>query len=227
MSPVPRRIARSRLHHSHPGPRRHDRFSADLIERVSWTSARRPRHFPRNSDGLGREKTGNQQETFCMTVLGLRLSRVPMRFRLCTAKSHAPCGTGLCPGSPKTKFHRTLTTAFTFHPGWPRKISGSTTGHLAPTGTSTAATPKFGRALRTSTTGELLGDTSQPKSKLLEFVRRRAVEQAERRFESREVLSRLGKVLSPDALTIGFARRFATYKRAPDPRRSRKPRPLW
>ena len=30
----------------------------------------------------------------------------------------------------------------------------------------------------------------------------------------RETLKRLDKVLSPDALTIGFARRFATYKRA-------------
>ena len=45
-------------------------------------------------------------------------------------------------------------------------------------------------------------------------MRRRAVEQAERRDESPEVLERLGRVLSPDALTIGFARRFATYKRA-------------
>ena len=32
--------------------------------------------------------------------------------------------------------------------------------------------------------------------------------------ESPETLQRLGRVLSPDALTIGFARRFATYKRA-------------
>jgi len=45
-------------------------------------------------------------------------------------------------------------------------------------------------------------------------VRDRAVEQAERRSESKEVLRRLVRVLSPDALTIGFARRFATYKRA-------------
>ena len=40
------------------------------------------------------------------------------------------------------------------------------------------------------------------------------MEQAGRREESREALQRLGRVLSPDALTIGFARRFATYKRA-------------
>jgi len=40
------------------------------------------------------------------------------------------------------------------------------------------------------------------------------VDQAERRGESPETLQRLSRVFSPDALTIGFARRFATYKRA-------------
>ena len=56
--------------------------------------------------------------------------------------------------------------------------------------------------------------TSASKSQLIDFVRRRAREQAERRGEPEETLHRLSKVLSPDALTIGFARRFATYKRA-------------
>jgi len=37
-----------------------------------------------------------------------------------------------------------------------------------------------------------------------EFVRRRAVDQAERRGESQEILQRLERVLSPDALTIGL-----------------------
>jgi starch phosphorylase len=52
------------------------------------------------------------------------------------------------------------------------------------------------------------------KSRLLEFVRQRAIELAKRRNEPPEVLQRLGIALSPDALTVGFARRFATYKRA-------------
>src|ERR1700721_813809 len=52
------------------------------------------------------------------------------------------------------------------------------------------------------------------KTRLVEFARLRAVEQAERRGETAKTLQSLGKVLSPDALTIGFARRFATYKRA-------------
>jgi len=45
-------------------------------------------------------------------------------------------------------------------------------------------------------------------------MRRRAVDQAKRRGESPETLQRFSRVFSPDALTIGFARRFATYKRA-------------
>jgi glycogen phosphorylase len=45
-------------------------------------------------------------------------------------------------------------------------------------------------------------------------VRRRAMEQAEGRGEPQENIRRLGRMLSPDALTVGFARRFATYKRA-------------
>jgi starch phosphorylase len=62
--------------------------------------------------------------------------------------------------------------------------------------------------------GELWETHLSLKSRLLEFVRSRAVEQALRRDEAPESLQRLSRVLSPDALTIGFARRFATYKRA-------------
>ena len=49
---------------------------------------------------------------------------------------------------------------------------------------------------------------------MLDFVRRRAVEQAANRGRVEGQVYAMGRVLSPDALTIGFARRFATYKRA-------------
>jgi starch phosphorylase len=62
--------------------------------------------------------------------------------------------------------------------------------------------------------GELWETHLSLKARLLEFVRRRAVTQAQRRMDPHELIQRLGRVLSPDALTVGFARRFATYKRA-------------
>ncbi len=62
--------------------------------------------------------------------------------------------------------------------------------------------------------GELWETHLALKGQLIHFARRRAVEQAERRSESRENLLASAKFFPPDALTIGFARRFATYKRA-------------
>jgi len=62
--------------------------------------------------------------------------------------------------------------------------------------------------------GELWETHLSLKARLLEFVRRRAIQQAELRGESVATLQVLERILSLDVLTIGFARRFATYKRA-------------
>jgi len=49
---------------------------------------------------------------------------------------------------------------------------------------------------------------------LVGYVRSRLTEQLKRRGASTAEIIRAGEVLTPEALTIGFARRFATYKRA-------------
>src|SRR5690606_6942004 len=52
------------------------------------------------------------------------------------------------------------------------------------------------------------------KRRLINFVRERMVKFAIARKASNAEVQRLAEVLDPDAFTIGFARRFATYKRA-------------
>jgi starch phosphorylase len=52
------------------------------------------------------------------------------------------------------------------------------------------------------------------KRRLLAFVRERVVTFAAQRKASSAEMRRLAEVLDPDVFTIGFARRFATYKRA-------------
>src|SRR5690606_18836516 len=52
------------------------------------------------------------------------------------------------------------------------------------------------------------------KNLLLTFVRRRLSRQCRRRQESDEAVEAARNILDPNILTIGFARRFATYKRA-------------
>jgi starch phosphorylase len=62
--------------------------------------------------------------------------------------------------------------------------------------------------------GELWETHQTLKTQLIALARRRAVMQAEHRGEPASVVAALRRALSADALTIGFARRFATYKRA-------------
>src|SRR5246127_141482 len=51
------------------------------------------------------------------------------------------------------------------------------------------------------------------KLRLVEFVRARVRARRERIGESPEAIRRVNRILDPEILTIGFARRFATYKR--------------
>jgi starch phosphorylase len=52
------------------------------------------------------------------------------------------------------------------------------------------------------------------KARLIDFVRRRLVAQVQRRDEGEAAVQRAAHALDLGALTVGFARRFATYKRA-------------
>jgi starch phosphorylase len=52
------------------------------------------------------------------------------------------------------------------------------------------------------------------KTRLLRLVRERVLQQLARHGRSPEDLRRVQTLLAPDVLTLGFARRFATYKRA-------------
>jgi starch phosphorylase len=61
--------------------------------------------------------------------------------------------------------------------------------------------------------GELWETHQVLKARLLDFVRRRAVGQYQRAGEPPEVVSLVGRSLSLDVLTIGFARRVTPYKR--------------
>jgi glycogen phosphorylase len=61
---------------------------------------------------------------------------------------------------------------------------------------------------------ELVEVHRRRKRRLVSFVRARAHASALRRQASASEVRRAGEVLDPNAFTIGFARRFATYKRA-------------
>ena len=210
------RVSREVVFTTHtPVPAGHDRFEADLIEEHLGPLREKMGLSSESLMGLGREDPNNQSETFCMTVLGLRLSRRANAVSALHGEVSRAMWTGLCPGKPEDEVPIGHITNGVHVPSWlAPQMFRLYDRHLGTNWHQHGSEARIWEGIENVDDGELWETHLSLKSQLLEFVRRRAVEQAERRGESREVLQRLGKVLSPDALTIGFARRFATYKRA-------------
>jgi starch phosphorylase len=74
--------------------------------------------------------------------------------------------------------------------------------------------PEFWRGVFDIPDAQLWDTHQKLKLRLIEFVRDRERARRERMGESPEAIRRVNRVLDPEILTIGFARRFATYKRA-------------
>jgi glycogen phosphorylase len=74
--------------------------------------------------------------------------------------------------------------------------------------------PEFWRGVFDIPDAQLWDTHQRLKLRLIEFVRDRERQRRERMGESPESIRRVNRILDPEILTIGFARRFATYKRA-------------
>ena len=73
--------------------------------------------------------------------------------------------------------------------------------------------PDFWRRVTDIPDAELWDTHQQLKRRLVEFVRERVRMRRERIGDSPEAIRNVSQILDPEVLTIGFARRFATYKR--------------
>jgi len=210
------RVAREVVFTTHtPVPAGHDRFDSGLIEEHLGPLRDELRLSHERLMELGREDPRNHHEQFCMTVLGLRLSRRANAVSSLHGEVSRAMWTGLYPGRPEDAVPIGHITNGVHAPSWlAPQMFRLYDRHLGTGWEEHAGEAHIWEGIESVDDGELWETHLSLKARLLAFLRRRAVEQAQRRDESPEVLQRLAKVLSPDALTIGFARRFATYKRA-------------
>jgi starch phosphorylase len=210
------RVSRTVVFTTHtPVPAGHDRFSSDLIEEHLGPLREALDLSHESLMALGRENPGNYHEPFCMTVLGLRLARRSNAVSALHGEVSRTMWTGLYPGRSEDTVPIGHITNGVHVPSWlAPQMFRLYDRHLGTGWHEHSGEARIWEGIENVDDGELWETHLSLKLQLLEFVRRRAVEQAERRGESPDVLLRLGRVLSPDALTIGFARRFATYKRA-------------
>jgi len=210
------RVSREVVFTTHtPVPAGHDRFHPDLIEE-HLGPLRENLGLPHDGlMALGRENPGNHEEQFCMTVLGLRLARRTNAVSALHGEVSRAMWKGLYPGRPEDATPIGHITNGVHVPTWlaPQMVR-LYDRHLGTGWQERSGEATTWEGIENVDDGELWETHLALKLRLLQFVRHRAAEQAQRRGESPETLQKLSRVLSPDALTIGFARRFATYKRA-------------
>jgi len=210
------RISREVVFTTHtPVPAGHDRFDAALVEEHIGPLREALRLSQDSLLGLGRENPNNAEELFCMTVLALRLSRRANAVSALHAEVSRAMWTKLFRNKLEDDVPIGHITNGVHVPSWlAPQMFRLYDRHLGTNWNQQGSEAKTWLGIENVDDGELWETHLNLKSQLIEFVRRRAVDQAQRRGEAQEVLQRLERVLSPDALTIGFARRFATYKRA-------------
>jgi starch phosphorylase len=198
-----------------PVPAGHDRFAGELIEEHLGPLRDSLGLSPDRLMELGRVHPANHSEPFCMTVLAMKLSRRVNGVSALHGRVSRAMWSGLWPerseeevpiGHITNGVHVLSWLAPPMHALYDR--------HLGPGWEQRSGEPEFWANIEEVEDGELWETHQTLKSRLVDFVRRRVARQCERRGEAAEAVEEARRVLSEEALTIGFARRFATYKRA-------------
>jgi starch phosphorylase len=208
-----RRVSREVVFTTHtPVPAGHDRFHPDLIEE-HLGPLRESLGIPQDRlMAFGRENPANPYEEFCMTILGLKLSWRTNAVSALHGEVSRAMWTGLYSGKPEESVPIGHITNGVHVPTWlAPQMFRLYDRHFGPGWHEQSSDARIWEGIENVDDGELWETHLSLKSELLDFVRVRAVQQAKLRGEPVETVRR---VLTPDALTIGFARRFATYKRA-------------
>ncbi len=211
-----RRVAPRIVFTTHtPVPAGHDRFSGELIEEHLGPLRDKLDVSYDRLMALGRVDPYNPGEDFCMTVLALKVSRRANAVSCLHGQVSREMWTSLFPdrsedevpiGHITNGVHVLTWLAPQMHELYDR--------HLGPDWVQHSGEPQMWESVDKVDDGELWETHQALKSRLIDFVRRRSVLEAERRGDSTEHIAKLQRGLSLDTLTIGFARRFATYKRA-------------
>lgn len=209
-------IARKTVFTTHtPVPAGHDRFSADLIEEHLGPLREQLGISHDQLMALGRVDPYRHDEPFTMTVIALKLSRRANAVSELHGAVSRAMWSCLWPQRLEDDVPIGHITNGVHVPTWlAPQMQQLYDRHFGPDWRQFAGTPTLWEKIDQVEDGEFWETHLTLKSRLLDFVRRRAARDAARRGESEEIQQQLLGALSHDTLTIGFARRFATYKRA-------------
>jgi glycogen phosphorylase len=196
-------------------PAGHDRFTAALVEEHLGPLREALGIDSERFMDLGRVEAGNAGETFCMTVLALKSCRHANAVSSLHGRVSRAMWKALYPDRLEDRVPIGHITNGVHVQTWlAPQMRQVYDRHLGPNWAARASDAALWDRIDAIDDGELWETHQTQKVQLIDIVRRRSSRQAERRGESADMVAQTRRALSFDALTIGFARRFATYKRA-------------
>ncbi|MFO7916488.1 MAG: alpha-glucan family phosphorylase [Anaerolineae bacterium] len=198
-----------------PVPAGHDYFSPDLMDRYFADYARAFGLSRREFLALGRQDPANTSESFRPTILALRLAAHSNGVSQLHDRVARHMWQGLWPGVPEEEVPIVHVTNGVHFRSWiSLEMNQLYDRYLGPRWREEPADKAIWQRAERIAAEELWRTHERRRERLVFFSRRRLRNQLERRGASRAEIEAADEVLDPEALTIGFARRFATYKRA-------------
>ncbi len=163
---------------------------------------------------LGREDVGGY-EVFSLPVLALRLSAFANGVSRLHGKVSRSMWHYLWPGVPDDEVPITHITNGVHTLSWiSHEMATLFDRYLDPHWRDDPSNPDIWWDVERIPDSELWRTHERRRERLVAFARQRLRSQLEARGAPATEIEQASEVLNPDALTIGFARRFATYKRA-------------
>jgi starch phosphorylase len=198
-----------------PVPAGHDYFQPDLMERYFGEYAKELGLSFRDFLALGRKDPNDDAEPFCMTALALRLAQSSNGVSRLHEQVTRRMWRSLWPGVLEEEIPIDHVTNGVHFQSWiSQEMDELYDRYLGPRWREEPADQSlWARAGRISVE-ELWRTHERRRERLVAFARRRLRQQLERRGAPQSEVEAVDETLDPDALTIGFGRRFATYKRA-------------
>ena len=198
-----------------PVPAGNDHFHPDLVRTYLQRKADEMGMSMEALLALGRQDPANKNETFCMTVLALRLSRAANGVSELHGQVSREMWQAIWPTVPEQEIPISHVTNGIHTRSWLcNEIARLYERYLGPRWHEEPTNKALWDRVELIPDAELWRSHERMRERLVGFVRNRLRRQLEKRGANRAWIKEASQVLDPEALTIGFARRFATYKRA-------------
>ena len=198
-----------------PVPAGIDRFSDELIDRYLADVRRGVGLPPEGLRALGKVNPADPADHFSMAVLGLRLAGGTNAVSELHGQVSREMWQNVWPGSPVAEVPITSVTNGIHIATWLSvDMAHLFERYLGPDWADNPVDHEVWARVNEIPDMELWRTHERRRERLISFTRQRLKEQLRRRGAPPTEVKTADEILDPEALTIGFARRFAPYKRA-------------